>query len=325
MGTARNGRDSDADRVKSHAFFSSINWSDLHGHSVPPPFVPGSHQLPCFDDIHNLFVAFADPEEVYAKDEHKFRADTLGSNTKVCEIVNSDAKNHIECYDSQIQTEHAAAFSAFQGVASHSWQHDVLETVFDELNPFTATTTDLLVCTVTRTSHSASQASSTAARHSTGALVSAVLLPKGQPVESMLVFSSLSVQPPTPTFDANIFDMQEALKRTRRRASSLLVETESLNGKRLTATSKDLENNTAPSHELLDIPEVEEVDVLARPSEDRSTRGSDDAGGIRIEYVYTETDAPAETGSANKDYHDEIVIRKVSAPVGKRLTMQSSV
>ena len=34
------GGEGDADEIKAHPFFASINWDDLEAQRVPPPFVP---------------------------------------------------------------------------------------------------------------------------------------------------------------------------------------------------------------------------------------------------------------------------------------------
>ena len=84
---------------------------------------------------------------MYARDSYNFRQESLASNVKV-------AKDTCELFEqvfhsnsvSQIKPEHEVLFSHFEGTASYAWQNDILSTVFDELNPFTPNTPDLLVC-----------------------------------------------------------------------------------------------------------------------------------------------------------------------------------
>lgn len=148
LGSARHGHDSNAEDVKSHEFFAYINWGHLLAGNVKPPFVPSQ-------------------DLVYAKDSHHFYADTLAHGIK-------------------IKPEHETLFSTFEGIASYNWEKDILETVFDELNPFTTSSSDLRPPVEEKES-----------------CLSACLFPK----------------PPRPSFDPVVFDTAIRMRNTRKKAS----------------------------------------------------------------------------------------------------------
>ncbi|XP_056440549.1 serine/threonine-protein kinase Sgk3 [Gadus chalcogrammus] len=71
-GTCRLGSMNDFDEIKSHYFFSSINWDDLEQRKIPPPFIPNvtSHH-----DISNFDPEFTDetvPNSVCWSPGHSF-------------------------------------------------------------------------------------------------------------------------------------------------------------------------------------------------------------------------------------------------------------
>uniref|UniRef100_A0A8C5BYP6 Serum/glucocorticoid regulated kinase family member 3 n=1 Tax=Gadus morhua TaxID=8049 RepID=A0A8C5BYP6_GADMO len=71
-GTCRLGSMNDFDEIKSHYFFSSINWDDLEQRKIPPPFIPNvtSHH-----DISNFDPEFTDetvPSSVCWSPGHSF-------------------------------------------------------------------------------------------------------------------------------------------------------------------------------------------------------------------------------------------------------------
>eukprot|EP00050_Salpingoeca_kvevrii_P001082 m.161934 g.161934 ORF g.161934 m.161934 type:complete len:655 (-) comp10294_c0_seq1:3764-5728(-) len=85
------------DRIKKHPFFRDIDWPALKAGLLPPPFYP-------------------DVNEVYAKD--------------VTDLAPMSRANVT------VTAEDEAAFSKFDGITSKNWQRDMLEDVFEDLNPF---------------------------------------------------------------------------------------------------------------------------------------------------------------------------------------------